>query len=65
MLLSALERELPGLVASEGSGDWFVFYDPDAVTVPEKRFPVLTLVTGDRYDRPRTSTGTPTPTVST
>jgi hypothetical protein len=49
-LLSALERELSGLVTSQGSGDWFVFYDPDGVTVPEKRFPFLTLVTGDRYD---------------
>jgi hypothetical protein len=48
--LSALERQLPGLVTSEGSGDWFVFYDPDQVTVPEQRFPFLTLVTGDRYD---------------
>jgi hypothetical protein len=49
-LVSALQRELPGIVMSEGSGDWFVFYDPDGVTVPEKRFPFLTLVTGDRYD---------------
>src|SRR3954469_22583145 len=44
-LLSALERELPGLVTSESSGDWFVFYDPDGITVPEKRLPFLTLVT--------------------
>lgn len=49
-LLTAVRRELPGLVTSEGSGDWFVFYDPDGVTVPERRFPFLTLVTGDRYD---------------
>jgi uncharacterized protein DUF6194 len=49
-LLSALERELPGIVTSAGSGDWFLFYDPDGVTVPEKRSPFLTLVTGDRYD---------------
>jgi hypothetical protein len=48
--LAALKRELPGIVTSEGSGDWFVFYDPDGVTIPEKRFPFLTLVTGDRYD---------------
>lgn len=27
-----------------------MFYDPDGVTVPEKRFPFTTLVTGDRYD---------------
>jgi Family of unknown function (DUF6194) len=49
-LVTALRRELPGIVTSEGSGDWFVFYDPDGVTVPEKRFPFLTLVTGDRHD---------------
>lgn len=48
--LSALERQLAGLVTSESSGDRFVFYDPDGVTVPEQRFPFLTLVTGDRYD---------------
>ena len=35
---------------SEGSGDSFVFYDPDGVTVPERRFPFITVVTGDRYD---------------
>lgn len=49
-LLRALERELPGIVTSSGSGDWFVFYDPDGVTVPEKRFPFVTVVTADRYD---------------
>jgi Family of unknown function (DUF6194) len=49
-LLSAIERQLPGLVTSHGSGDWFAFYDPDGVTVPDQRFPFLTLVTGDRYD---------------
>ena len=49
-LADAIERELPGLVTSTGSGDWFLFYDPHGVTVPEKRFPFCTLVTGDRYD---------------
>lgn len=49
-LLAAVERELAGLVITTGSGDTFVFYDPDRVTVPEQRFPFLTLVTGDRYD---------------
>jgi len=49
-LLVALQRQLPGVVTSEGSGDWYLFYDPDGVTVPEKRFPFITLVTGDRYD---------------
>ena len=37
-------------MTSQGSGDWFVFYDPDRVTIPEERFPFLTVVTGDRYD---------------
>lgn len=49
-LLAAVERELAGLVITTGSGDTFVFYDPDRVTVPEQRFLFLTLVTGDRYD---------------
>jgi hypothetical protein len=49
-LLSAIKRELPGTVMTEGSGDWFVFYDPDGITVPERRFPFITVVTGDRYD---------------
>src|SRR3954454_24988716 len=49
-LLVALQRQLPGVGTSEGSGDWYLFYDPDGVTVPEKRFPFITLVTGDRYD---------------
>ena len=49
-LLAALDRELAGLVTSQGSGDLFVFYDPDGVTVPDKRFPFLTVVTGYRYD---------------
>jgi hypothetical protein len=49
-ILAAVERELPGLVTTTGQGDSFVFYDPDRVTVPEQRFPFLTVVTGDRYD---------------
>jgi hypothetical protein len=49
-LLRAIDRELPGIVTTSGQGDSFVFYDPDRVTVPEKRFPFLTLATGDRYD---------------
>jgi hypothetical protein len=49
-LLSAIKRELPGTVTIEGSGDSFVFYDPDGITVPERRFPFITVVTGDRYD---------------
>src|SRR5262245_38108678 len=49
-LLIAIKRELPGTVMTEGSGDWFVFYDSDGITVPERRFPFITIVTGDRYD---------------
>jgi len=49
-LLNAVEARLPGLVTTEGSGDWYIFYDPDRVTVPEQRFPFCTLMTGDRYD---------------
>ena len=49
-LLHAIEGRLPGIVTSTDSGDWFLFYDPDGITVPENRFPFCTLVTGDRYD---------------
>ena len=49
-LLRAIERQLPGVVVTAGSGDWFSFYDPDGTTEPERRFPFCTLVTGDRYD---------------
>lgn len=49
-LLHAIARQLPGIVTSSGSGDWFVFYDPDGTTLPDKRFPFCTLVTSDRYD---------------
>ncbi|GAA2722409.1 DUF6194 family protein [Cellulomonas aerilata] len=49
-LLRAIERGLPGIVSTTDSGDWYVFYDPDGVTVPESRFPFCTLMTGDRYD---------------
>jgi hypothetical protein len=45
----AVER-LPGVIATTGAGDWYFFYDPDGVTVPERRFPFCTIVTGDRYD---------------
>jgi hypothetical protein len=46
----AVERELPGIAASTDSGDWYLSYDPDGITVPEQRFPFCTLMTGDRYD---------------
>jgi hypothetical protein len=49
-LVGAIERELPGIVTTAASGDWFLFYDPDGTTVPERRFPFCTVVTGDRYD---------------
>ena len=49
-LLAAIVRELPGIVTTSDSGDWFLFYDPDQVTKPDSRFPFVTLVTGDRYD---------------
>jgi hypothetical protein len=49
-LLRVVEQRLPGIVATEGAGDWYLFYDPDGITVPEARFPFCTLMTGDRYD---------------
>jgi hypothetical protein len=49
-LVQAIERQLPGIVTTTGSGDSFLFYDPDGVTRPDQRFPFCTLVTADRYD---------------
>jgi hypothetical protein len=49
-LLHAIEQQLAGVVTTEGSGDWYLFYDPDGITRPDQRFPFCTLVTGDRYD---------------
>ena len=49
-LLHAIDRQLPGIVTTTDSNDWYLFYDPDGVTVPERRFPFCTLMTGDRYD---------------
>jgi Family of unknown function (DUF6194) len=49
-LLRAIQRELPGLVTTTGAGDEYVFYDPDGITTPDRRFPFITLMTGDRYD---------------
>jgi uncharacterized protein DUF6194 len=49
-LAAALQRLLPGLITTTSDGDIFIFYDPDEITVPDKRFPFCTIVTGDRYD---------------
>lgn len=49
-LVDAISRELPGIVITVGDGDYYLFYDPDGVTVPERRFPFCTVMTGDRYD---------------
>ena len=49
-LLRTLRQQLPGIVTTEGSGDWYLFYDPYGTTVPEQRFPFCTVMTGDRYD---------------
>src|SRR5690349_6335822 len=40
-----------GVWALEGSGDWFLMYAPDGELPPERQFPFVTLVTGDRHDR--------------
>ncbi|MET0741050.1 MAG: DUF6194 family protein [Candidatus Nanopelagicales bacterium] len=49
-MLRVIEQRLTGLVTTIGAGDWYVFYDPDGRTAPERRFPFCTLMTGDRYD---------------
>jgi Family of unknown function (DUF6194) len=56
-IVDFVDTALPGtivVVASEENGDpevaWddtFFFYDPDGVTVPERRLPYATIVTGD------------------
>lgn len=38
------------VVTVEG-GDSFFFYNPDDSVAPDHRFPIITLVTGDRYDQ--------------
>jgi hypothetical protein len=38
------------VVTVEG-GDSFFFYNPDTSVSPDHRFPIITLVTGDRYDQ--------------
>lgn len=38
------------VVTVEG-GDSFFFYSPDDSVPPDHRFPIITLVTGDRYDQ--------------
>jgi hypothetical protein len=48
--IRAVVDGLPGIVTSGGSGDTFLFYDPDGITDPAGRFPFATVVTGDRYD---------------
>jgi Family of unknown function (DUF6194) len=48
--VDAVVRQLPGIVTSAGSGDTFLFYDPDGITDTDNRFPFGTVVTGDRYD---------------
>jgi hypothetical protein len=39
-----------GVNAVDGSGDTFFMYDPDGDLPPERQFPFVTIVTGDRYD---------------
>jgi hypothetical protein len=29
-----MEQQLPGIVTTEGSGDWYLFYDPDGQRSP-------------------------------
>jgi Family of unknown function (DUF6194) len=39
-----------GVKAVDNSGDTFFMYDPDGDLPPERQFPFVTIVTGDRYD---------------
>ena len=51
-LRAAIERTLPGIVTTiTDEGDAYLFYDPDGLTDPTKRIPVITLITSDHsYD---------------
>jgi hypothetical protein len=40
-----------GVDVVDASGDSFFFYNPDPTVAPDHRFPIVTLVTGDRYDQ--------------
>ena len=40
-----------GVDVVAASGDSFFFYNPDTTVPPDHRFPIVTLVTGDRYDQ--------------
>jgi hypothetical protein len=48
--LRVVVQGLYGIVTSTGSGDTFLFYDPEGITDPAARFPFATVTTGDRYD---------------
>jgi hypothetical protein len=39
-----------GVRTAENAGDTFFLYDPDGDLPPERQFPFVTIVTGDRYD---------------
>jgi|SRR5579859_4864190 len=39
-----------GITVAENEGDLFFLYDPDGDLPPERQFPFVTIVTGDRYD---------------
>jgi hypothetical protein len=40
----------PGVRAVDSSGDTFLLYDPDGDLLPDRQFPIATIVTGDHYD---------------
>jgi hypothetical protein len=39
-----------GIRVADNEGDSFFLYDPDGDLPPERQFPFVTIVTGDRYD---------------
>ena len=43
-------RTFDGVNAVDAAGDTFFLYDPDGDLPPERQFPFVTIVTGDRYD---------------
>jgi hypothetical protein len=46
-----------GVVEQRSSGDSFFVHDPRGDLPEDRQFPFATIVTGDRYTGPRTSTG--------
>ncbi len=50
-MLRYLTETFPGVNPLVADGDTYFLYDPDRDLPPERQFPFVTLITGDRHDR--------------